>query len=101
MSSHSLSSCMQQHSQAHCTKLFTCAYGVLSALLLRAGEAMWADSMAALAGSWCHHAAADRHLQTVLQMLEPLHLLSSKQMADIETCYTTLLVSLRLHPPQS
>ena len=54
---------------------------------------MWADSMAALAGCWCRHASADRHLRTVFQKLEPLRLLSSKQVADINTCYTTLLVS--------
>lgn len=92
---------MQQPCEAHCTELCFCTDGVLSALLLRAGDAMWADSMAGLAGSWCRNAAADTHLQTVLQKLEPLQLLSSKQMADIETCYTTLLVSMHLHPPQS
>ena len=56
---------------------------------------MWADSMAGLAGCWCHHAAADTHLQALLQELEPMQVLSSKQMADINTCYTTLLVSMQ------
>ena len=70
----------------------------MSTLLLHARVPTWSDSMAALAGKWCRHEAAPGQLLAVLAKLTPLGLLSSKQLANIKQCYTSLLVGLPAAP---
>ena len=60
----------------------------MSVLLVVMEEQFWAESMKRLGGGWCQHESAHTLLQSVMQKLKPVDLLSAERLGKVERCFT-------------